>query len=75
MSKLQQKSLNKILQNDNVDIEYVQIPYSSVEDSLISYTNSDLKKYIKNNKDQFKVESSRDIEYHGQRLCRQINPS
>jgi peptidyl-prolyl cis-trans isomerase D len=51
------------LQNDNVDIEYVQIPYSSVEDSLISYTNSDLKKYIKNNKDQFKVESSRDIEY------------
>ena len=51
------------LQNDNVDIEYVQIPYSSVEDSLISYNDSDLKKYIKNNKDQFKVESSRDIEY------------
>ena len=51
------------LQNDNVDIEYVQIPYSSVDDSLISYSTSDLKKYISNNKDEFKVNSSRDIEY------------
>ena len=51
------------LQNDNVDIEYVQIPYSSVDDSLISYSKSDLKKYISNNKDEFKVNSSRDIEY------------
>lgn len=51
------------LQNSNVDIEYVQIPYSSVEDSLVSPSKSDLKKYIDNNKDQFKVESSRDIEY------------
>jgi peptidyl-prolyl cis-trans isomerase D len=51
------------LQNDNVDIEYIQIPYSSVEDSLISYSQSDLKKYINNNEDEFKVNSSRDIEY------------
>ena len=51
------------LQNSNVDIEYVQIPYSSVDDSLVPYSKSDLKKYIDNNKDQFKVESSRDIEY------------
>ncbi|MDB4130715.1 peptidylprolyl isomerase [Flavobacteriaceae bacterium] len=51
------------LQNDNVDIEYIQIPYSSVEDSLITYTRSDLKKYIDNNKDEFKVDASRNIEY------------
>ena len=51
------------LQNDNVDIEYIQIPYSSVEDSLISYSQSDLKKYINNNEDEFKVNSSRDIDY------------
>jgi len=51
------------LQNDNVDIEYIQIPYSSVEDSLIPYTISDLKKYIDNNKDEFKVDASRNIEY------------
>ena len=51
------------LQNDNVDIEYVQIPYSSVDDSLITYSESDLKKYIASNEDEFKVNSSRDIEY------------
>ena len=51
------------LQNDNVDIEYIQIPYSSLEDTLISYTKSDLKKYIDNNKDEFKVNASRNIEY------------
>ena len=51
------------LQNDNVDIEYIQIPYSSVEDTLISYDKSDLKKYIDNNKDEFKVNASRNIEY------------
>ena len=51
------------LQNNNVDIEYIQIPYSSVEDTLISYTKSDLKKYIDNNKDEFKVNASRNIEY------------
>ncbi|MDB0043361.1 peptidylprolyl isomerase [Flavobacteriaceae bacterium] len=51
------------LQNDNVDIEYIQIPYSSVEDSLIPYTRTDLKKYIDNNKDEFKVDASRNIEY------------
>ena len=51
------------LQNDNVDIEYIQIPYSSVEDTLIPYTKSDLKKYIDNNKDEFKVNASRNIEY------------
>ncbi|MBT7984531.1 MAG: peptidylprolyl isomerase [Flavobacteriaceae bacterium] len=51
------------LQNDNVDIEYIQIPYSSVEDTLISYNKSDLKKYIDNNKDEFKVNASRNIEY------------
>jgi len=51
------------LQNDNVDIEYIQIPYSSVEDTLISYNKSDLKKYIENNKDEFKVNASRNIEY------------
>ena len=45
------------LQNDNVDIEYIQIPYSSVEDSLISYSESDLKKYI-NNEDTYFIDDN-----------------
>ena len=51
------------LQNDKVDIEYVQIPYSSIPDSLIELKNSDVEKYIKSNEIEFKVEASRNIEY------------
>ena len=51
------------LQTDKVDIEYIQIPFNSVSDSLITYKKSDLKKYINDNEDDFKVDASRDIRY------------
>ena len=52
-----------LLQNDRVDIEYVQIPYSSIPDSLVKLKNSDVKKYIKSNHTDFKIDASRSIEY------------
>lgn len=52
-----------LLQNDRVDIEYVQIPYSSVPDSVIKLKNSEVEKFIKSNESDFKVEASRNIEY------------
>jgi len=52
-----------LLQNDKVDIEYVQIPYSSIPDSLVKLKNSDVAKYIKSNSTDFKVDASRNIEY------------
>tara|TARA_B110000259_G_scaffold107965_1_gene123681 strand:+ start:1550 stop:3658 length:2109 start_codon:yes stop_codon:yes gene_type:complete len=52
-----------LLQNDRVDIEYVQIPYSSVPDSIIKLKNSEVEKFIKSNESDFKVEASRNIEY------------
>jgi len=52
-----------LLQNNKVDIEYVQIPFSSIPDSLINLKNSDIEKYIKINENDFKVNASRDIEY------------
>ncbi|MBL6649234.1 MAG: peptidylprolyl isomerase [Flavobacteriaceae bacterium] len=51
------------LNNDKIDIEFIQIPYSSVYDSLISYKTSDLKKYLSENEEKFKVDASRDIQY------------
>lgn len=50
-------------QTDKVDIEYIQIPFNSVTDSLITYKKSDLKKYINDNEDDFKVDATRDIQY------------
>ena len=52
-----------LLQNDNVDIEYIQIPFSSIADSLVSYKRSEIKQYIDLNENDFKVEASRDIQY------------
>jgi len=52
-----------LLQNDRVDIEYVQIPYSSVPDSIIKLKNSEVEKFIKSNESDFKVEASMNIEY------------
>lgn len=46
-----------------MDIEYVQIPYSSIPDSLIKLKNSDVEKYIKANNLDFKVDATRGIEY------------
>ena len=40
-----------LLQNDNVDIEYVQIPFSTIPDSLIKLKNSDVENDAPYNKD------------------------
>ena len=50
-------------QNDKVDIEFIQIPYSSIEDSLVKLKNSDIEKYIKENQSDYQIESSRNIKY------------
>ena len=51
------------LRNNKLDIEYIHIPFDSVEDSLITYSKSDLKNYISQNESEFKVEASRNIQY------------
>ncbi len=49
------------LENDRVDIKYVQIPFASIADSLIEVTSSDISKYVNDNKERYEVEESRDI--------------
>lgn len=51
------------LENDKVDIKYVQIPYSSVADSAVSVTTDEIEAYIKQHKSEFTQENSRDIRY------------
>ena len=46
-----------------VDISFVKIPYQSIDDSLVSVSNSEISKYIKDNPKDFKQEESRDIKY------------
>ncbi|QHI37013.1 Chaperone SurA [Kordia antarctica] len=50
-------------ENDKVTFKYVQIPYTSIVDSLVEIRKSDVQKYIDNHKSRFAVKESRDIQY------------
>ncbi|MBC9797570.1 peptidylprolyl isomerase [Sinomicrobium weinanense] len=51
------------LENDKVDIKYVKVPYSTVADSLVTVSTSEVQKYIDGHKEEYKDEASRDIQY------------
>lgn len=51
------------LANDKVDLQYVRVPYSSISDSTIQVSKSEIESYIKAHKDEFKQEKSRDIRF------------
>lgn len=47
----------------NVDIRFVQIPYTTIADSLVEVSKSDIKAYMKEREDKFKVDASREVVY------------
>ena len=49
--------------NSIADISFVKIPYSTINDSLVSVSNSEISKYIKDNPQDFEQKSTRDINY------------
>ncbi|WP_066221590.1 peptidylprolyl isomerase [Formosa haliotis] len=51
------------LENNKVDIKYVQVPFSSIVDSTITVSKSEISSYINDHKKEFEVEASRDINY------------
>lgn len=55
--------LDHKLSNDKVDVKFVQIPYTSIPDSTITVSKSDVSTYVNNNKSKYEVESSRDLSY------------
>ena len=50
-------------ENDNVDLKYIKIPFSTIPDSLVKVTKSDVKKYMKKNEKDYQVKASRDLIY------------
>lgn len=49
--------------NKKVNIEYVSKPYSAISDSTIKVTQAEVEKYYDANKEKYKQEANRDIEY------------
>lgn len=46
-----------------VDIRYVQIPYTTIADSLVKVSKSDISAYIKDHESKYKVDESREVVY------------
>ncbi|WP_411766525.1 peptidylprolyl isomerase [Winogradskyella sp. A3E31] len=47
----------------SVDVKYVQIPYTSIADSLVKVTKSEIKAYMEKHKEQYQVDATREIVY------------
>ena len=51
------------LENDKVNINFVSMPYSEVPDSLFNISDSEIKRYVSANKEKFKLEAFRAVNY------------
>ena len=60
---LKEGELQYKLANDKVDIKYVRVPYSSIPDSTLVVTKSEIADYINAHEEEYKQEKSRDIQY------------
>lgn len=50
-------------ENSVAEAQYLYVPYYSVNDTLISVTENELRKYLNEHKDEFQVEESRKVKY------------
>lgn len=60
---LAEGKLEHMLESETIDIKYVQIPYTSILDSTVSVSKSEISSYINKHKKQYEVEATRDIRY------------
>ncbi|MFV8225055.1 peptidylprolyl isomerase [Christiangramia aquimixticola] len=51
------------LQNDNINMKFVQVPYSSIPDTEVEVSKSDIKSYIQKHSSKYKTEASRSLQY------------
>lgn len=60
---LKEGELDYRLANEKLDIRYVRVPYSSIPDSTITVTKSEISNYINAHNDDFKQDPARDIQF------------
>tara|TARA_R110000850_G_scaffold254614_1_gene380155 strand:- start:41244 stop:43364 length:2121 start_codon:yes stop_codon:yes gene_type:complete len=51
------------LENDKVDIDFIQIPYSNISDEEVNVTEADIADYIKRNAEKYETDAAIDIQY------------
>lgn len=50
-------------QSDKANVDFVFVPFSSIADSTVTITDSDLESYISKHKEEYKVEAGRSLVY------------
>ncbi|MDG1571873.1 SurA N-terminal domain-containing protein [Robiginitalea sp. M366] len=60
---LKEGELDYHMANDKVDIRYVRVPYTSIADSTINISKSDIEKYMKAHEEEYQQAPGRDIRY------------
>jgi len=49
--------------NETLNLKYVQLPYTSIADSTVTVSKSEISKYINDHKEQYKQEANTDLVY------------
>ena len=62
-ASLKEGEAQYLIENTKTSGKFVYVPYTSIADSLITLKKSDVKNYINNHQQEFKVEASRDINF------------
>lgn len=60
---LAEGALEHKLEGDKVDVKFVQVPYTSIADSTIEVSKSDIKSYVQKHSKEYEVEASRNLQY------------
>ncbi|SHJ41519.1 peptidyl-prolyl cis-trans isomerase D [Maribacter aquivivus] len=60
---LKEGELDYKLANEKMDIKYVRVPYTSIADSTISITKSEIADYVSKHKEEYKQDPARDLQY------------
>jgi peptidylprolyl isomerase/peptidyl-prolyl cis-trans isomerase D len=50
-------------ENDKINIEYVQVPYTKIADEDVEVTEAEIEAYVRDHADEFEVEPMVDIQY------------
>jgi peptidyl-prolyl cis-trans isomerase D len=58
-----EKNISSLNQNENRSISFLEIPFKTIDDSLVSISDKELMTYMRNNEERYQQEESRDIEY------------
>lgn len=62
-ASLKEAEIKYMVDNTKLTGSVVYLPYSSIQDSTINVTKSDIEAYIKEHEDEYKVDAARNISY------------